>query len=75
MHRKECDLHIVNKHIAANDKYVFSESETLYKLEKALLVAELLSKKTNLHREHRPRVCAKKELDSFGACFFKSLKK
>ena len=34
----------MNKHIAANNKEVFSESETLDKLGKALLDAEILSK-------------------------------
>ena len=70
MHWKGCYLPFINKHIAATDKYIFSESETLYKLEKALLDAEILSIDQIWMERADLEFVPQKEQDSFGAYFF-----
>ena len=69
MHWKGCYVPFINKHIAATNKYIFSESETLYKLEKALLDAEILSIEPICMERADLKFVPKKEQDSFGACF------
>ena len=66
---KRCDLPLMNKHFFANDNYVLSDSETLYKLEKASLVAEILSKDQICTERADLEFVSKRGLTYFGHVF------